>query len=86
MHLECVLVYQQPDRIEQRLLDVLSVSVPQARPTELTLNPTTVLTTAARLGVNSFLAALVTRRALKIHKETSTTEMAERYTDSFITF
>lgn len=62
-------MYQRSDRIEQRLLDVLSVSVPQARPAELTLNPPTVLAAAARLGVNSFLTALMTRGALKIHRE-----------------
>lgn len=65
----CVLV---SDRIKQRLPDILSVSVPQAWPTELTLNPTTVLTAAARLSVDSFLSALVTCRALKTKKETST--------------
>ncbi len=63
---------QQADRIKQRLLHVLSVSVPQAWPTELTLNPPTVLAAAARLCVNGFLAALMTCGALKIRKETST--------------
>lgn len=46
--------------IEQGLLDILSVSVPQTRPAELTLNPPTLLAAAARLGVDSFLTALMT--------------------------
>lgn len=73
-----------PDRIKQRLPDILSVSVPQTRPTELTLNPPTVLTATACLRVNSFLTALMTCRALKIHKETSTTKTVDVYTDLFV--
>ena len=76
-------VYQQSDRIKQRLLDILSVSVPQARPTELTLNAPTVLTAAARLRVSSLLTALMTCGALKIHKENST-ETADRCAGIFI--
>ena len=63
------------DRIKQRFPDILSISVPQARPTELTLNPTTVLTAAARLSVDSFLSALVTRGALR----TETSDMLDKY-------
>lgn len=63
-----VLGYHQSDRIKQRFFDILSISVPQARPTELTLNPTAVLTATARLCVNSFLTALMTRGTLKMHK------------------
>lgn len=63
-----VLGYHQSDRIKQRFFDILSISVPQARPAELTLNPTAVLTATARLCVNSFLAALMTRGTLKIYK------------------
>lgn len=62
-------MYQQSDRVNQCLLHILSVSVPQARPTELTLNPAAVLTATARLSVNCFLTALMTRGALKIHKQ-----------------
>lgn len=61
----CVLVLKQSDRIKQRLPDIFSVSVPQTRPTELTLNPPTVLAAAACLGVNSFLTALMTCGALE---------------------
>lgn len=63
-----VLGYHQSDRIKQRFFDILSISVPQTRPAELTLNPTAVLTATARLCVNSFLTALMTRGTLKIYK------------------
>lgn len=65
---QSVLIWQQSDRIQQRLLDILSVSVSQTGPTELTLNTSTVLTAAARLSVNSFLTALMTCGALKTQK------------------
>lgn len=56
-----------PLRIKQSLLDVFSVSVPQTRPTELALDPTALLTTTARLGVDRLLATLVTGGALGTH-------------------
>lgn len=79
-----VLVYQLTDRIKQRLPHVLSISVLQARPTELTLNPSAVLAAAARLGVNGFLPALMTRGALSIRKTPSTTGWSTVNTDAFI--
>ena len=53
-----------PDRVQQSLLDVLAVAVPQARAAELTLDPAAALVPAASLGVAGFLAALVTGGAL----------------------
>ena len=64
-------MYQTSDRIKQRFPDVLSVSVPQAWPTELTLNPTTVSTATAGLCVNGFLPTLMARGALKIQRNIS---------------
>lgn len=58
-------IAQQSDRIKQCLLDILSVSVPQTRPTELALNPPTLITAATCLSVHCFLTALMTRRALR---------------------
>lgn len=55
---------ESTDRIKQSLPDILSISVPQARPAELTLNPSTVLIAAASLCVDSFLPALMARGAL----------------------
>lgn len=60
---------EQSDRIKQRLPDILSVSVPQTRSAELTLNPATLLGAAARLCVNRFLTALMTCGALKKNKK-----------------
>lgn len=52
-----------PLRIQQGLPHVLSVSVPQTRPTELTLDSPAGLASAARLSVHGLLTALVTRGA-----------------------
>lgn len=57
------------DRIKQSFPDVFSVSVPQAGPTELTLNPVAVHTATARFRVYGLLAALMARGALEIYKE-----------------
>lgn len=56
----CMLLgFQSSDRINKRLPDILSVSVPQARSAELPLDPSAVLASATRLGVHSLLTALV---------------------------
>lgn len=67
-------MHKQSDRIKQCFPDVLSISVPQARPAELALNPAAILTATARLCVNGLLTALMTRRPLKHvhHKDVST--------------
>lgn len=58
-------IVQQSDRIKQRLPDILAISIPQTRSTELTLNAPTLITAATCLSVHRFLTALMTSRALK---------------------
>ena len=62
-------------RVQQSLLDLFSVSVFQTRPTELPVDPATLLTAAARLGVDGLLATLVTGSALEkhLHSQSSST-------------
>lgn len=62
--LVCVCVFEESDRVEQSLSDILPVPVPQTRPAELTLNPAAALAAAAGLAVDSFLTTLMASGAL----------------------
>lgn len=56
-------------RIQQGILDLLSVTVAETGAAELTPNPNALRVTTVGLGVNCLLAALVASGSLKIHSK-----------------
>lgn len=61
--------YPNSYRIQQSVLDLLSVTVAETGAAELTPNPNALRVTTVGLGVNRLLAALVASGSLKIHSK-----------------